>query len=96
MLPILPALPPEKRRHQYWCPSGEVVSQFAELSLNWSARFGGAGQKPWQRYNKTQGWVTIQSWNATCNGPGNICTGGSWIWDTATFPTSWGALYSHL
>ena len=57
--------------------------------VNWQARFGGSGNTPWQRFNNTLGWVTIQSNNAICNGPPNTCTGGAWSFSTLSFPSDW-------
>jgi len=72
---------------------GEVVWDAVEQSFEWEARFAGAGNTPWQRFNNTLGWVTIQSNNGSCNGPPVQCTGGRWFFDTTSFPTTWGVLY---
>jgi hypothetical protein len=60
--------------------------------VNWQASFGGNGNTPWQRFNNTLGWTTIQSNNAICNG-GPSCTGGSWSFSTASFPTTWSVIH---
>jgi hypothetical protein len=61
--------------------------------VNWQASFGGNGNTPWQRFNKTQGWVTIQSNNGICNGAQNVCTGGGWSFSTGSFPTTWSVIH---
>lgn len=71
---------------------GEVVWDTAvggPEPVNWTATYGGSGNTPWQRFNNTLGWVTIQSNNAICNGPPNTCTGGGWSFSTLSFPTVW-------
>jgi len=71
---------------------GEVAwdtSQSGPEPVNWQAIYGGSGNTPWQRFNNTLGWTTINANNAVCNGPPNICTGGSWTFSTGSFPTTW-------
>lgn len=61
--------------------------------VNWQASFGGNGNTPWQRFNFTLGWVTIQSNNGICNGEQNVCTGGGWSFSTGSFPTTWSVIH---
>jgi hypothetical protein len=61
--------------------------------VNWQASFGGNGNTPCQRFNKTLGWVTIQSNNAICDGPPTTCTGGGWSFSTSSFPTTWSVIH---
>jgi hypothetical protein len=61
--------------------------------VNWQASFGGNGNTPWQRFNNTLGWVTIQSNNAICDGPPSTCTGGGWSFSTSSFPTTWSVIH---
>jgi hypothetical protein len=55
--------------------------------VNWQAIFGGNGNTPWQRFNNNEGWVTLSN-NGVCNG-GSNCTGGSWVFHTDSFPSTW-------
>jgi hypothetical protein len=75
---------------------GEVVmadSVCCPEPVNWQASFGGNGNTPWQRFNNTLGWVTIQSNNFICNGPPGVCTGGGWSFSTGSFPTTWSVIH---
>jgi hypothetical protein len=58
------------------------------MDRGWSTTYGSPGDTPWQRYNSSQGWVTIQSNNKLCNG-GDTCSGGNWGFSTGSFPSTW-------
>lgn len=51
--------------------------------VDWEGRFGGSGNTPWQRWNGTLGWTTIQSPTRVLN------TTGWWVIDTSQLPTVW-------
>ena len=57
--------------------------------VSWTATVGGAGNTVWQRFNNTLGWQTVQSWTGVCNGGQNVCSGGGWVFNTSSFPSSW-------
>jgi hypothetical protein len=63
---------------------GEIVfcDTCSSAFTSWFGRYGQSGLTPWQRYNTTQGWSTIQSWTNTING-------GGWSFSTGSFPTVW-------
>jgi hypothetical protein len=89
--------------HGAHAPNAERVVAGGEVTMadsvccpepvNWHASFGGNGNIPWQRFNNTLGWVTIQSNNGICNGSPNTCTGGGWSFSTGSFPTTWSVIH---
>lgn len=50
--------------------------------VTWVSTFAGSGNTPFQRYNFSTGWYTVQSFNNT-----NFNSG--WSADLTNFPTSW-------
>lgn len=63
---------------------GEITyrSGYSIAGVDWEGQFGGNGNTPWQRWNGTLGWVTIQT-------PNRVRNDGGWTLDTATLPTVW-------
>jgi hypothetical protein len=75
---------------------GEVVYNTSFSGAWWDAFYAGAGNTPWQRYNDTLGWVTINTPTNVCKGsPGLNCSGATgWGVNTANFPTDWNVSHS--
>jgi hypothetical protein len=63
---------------------GEITYRtgYSTAFVDWEGQFGGAGNTPWQRWNGTLGWTTIQT-------PTRVRNDGGWRFDTAQLPTVW-------